>query len=38
MNKFFIEIFDSQSKSIDKESNKNAIFNEKNLTVNCLFI
>jgi len=33
MNKFFIEIFDSQSRSIDNESNKNAIFNEKNLKI-----
>ena len=33
MNKFFIEIFDSQSRSIDNESNKNVIFNEKNLKI-----
>lgn len=36
MNKFFIEIFDSQSRSIDNESNKNVIFNEKNLKISFL--
>ena len=33
MNKFFIEIFKSESKSIDNESNDIFFFNEKNLKV-----
>ena len=31
MNKFFIEIFKSQNRSVDSESTENIIFNEKNL-------
>ena len=33
MNKFFIEIFKSQNRSVDSESTENIIFNEKNLKV-----
>lgn len=33
MNKFFIEIFNSHSKSIDNQSTWNVIFNEKNLKI-----
>ena len=33
MNKFFIEIFKSQNRSVDSESTENIIFNEKNLRV-----
>ena len=33
MNKFFIEIFKGQNRSVDSESTENIIFNEKNLKV-----